>query len=465
MHLSLYRPKKGNYALMAQIVILGAGLAGISAAYHLEQKGFFDYLLFEKNSDIGGLCGSLEQDGFTFDYTGHLLHINDPYFQQLIASVVGFEHFNTIHRQSFIYSHNRYTDYPYQMHLYGLPTDVIADCIAGYVKRQSRIKNPQNFKTWVLKQFGAGFAKHFFLPYQKKIFAYNLEQITASWTGRFVPNTSLNTIIEGALHRLIEPVGYNAQFFYPKRGGIMFWVKKIAEQHINPIHTNHKVETIDLKEKRIIFANGQIQPFNMLINTIPLDQFLNMIKEPSNRSLTSASSKLICNSVLNFNLGIAHPHISDKHWIYFPEKEYPFYRLGFPHNFSEHMTPKNCSSLYGEVAYINRSHRWKKDILKKAISKTEELLHIDDKEILVKKIVDISHAYVIYDHWREKNILKLLHELETEKIYSIGRYGAWKYCSMQETLLDGKQIVEKLLIKPALSWHIQMPNRQKEITL
>jgi hypothetical protein len=129
------------------------------------------------------------------------------------------------------------------------------------------------------------------------------------------------------------------------------------------------------------------------------------------------------------------------------------------------MTPKNCSSLYGEVAYINRSHRWKKEILKKAISKTEELLHIDDKEILVKKIIDISHAYVIYDHWREKNIVKLLHELETEKIYSIGRYGAWKYCSMQETLLDGKQIVEKLLIKPALSWHIQMPNRQKEITL
>lgn len=450
---------------MAQIVILGAGLAGISTAYHLEQKGFFDYILFEKDDSVGGLCGSIQENGFTFDYTGHLLHINDPYFHKLITNVVGFDHFNTINRRAFIYSHDRYTDYPYQIHLHGLPTHVLADCIKGYVKRNSMIKNPRTFKAWVLKQFGAGFAKHFFLPYQKKIFAYDLEQITASWTGRFVPHTSLEAIIEGAIHPSAEPIGYNAQFFYPKQGGIISWIKKLADRLTNQIHYGYQAINIDLKQQRVFFENGQSESYNTLINTIPLDHLLKISTEPTNRSLQSAASKLVCNSVLNFNLGIAQPNITDKHWIYFPEKKYPFYRLGFPHNFSSHMAPQSCSSLYGEVAYINKSPRWKKEILTKAISKTKELLQINQDEIIMQRIIDISHAYVIYDHWREKNIVKLLHELESEQIYSIGRYGAWKYCSMQETLLDGKQLAERLLIQPATSWQIHIPNRQKEIEL
>jgi protoporphyrinogen oxidase len=83
---------------MAKIVIIGAGLTGLSTAYHLEKKGFHDYLIFDKESSPGGLCRSVIQDGFTFDYTGHLLHVGDNYFRSLIDKLVGFDSFNTIHR-------------------------------------------------------------------------------------------------------------------------------------------------------------------------------------------------------------------------------------------------------------------------------------------------------------------------------------------------------------------------------
>lgn len=450
---------------MAQVVILGGGLAGISAAYHLEQKGFFDYKLFEMSNNLGGLCGSVQQDGFTFDYTGHLLHINDPYVHALVSKIIGFEHFNIINRRSFIYSQNCYTKYPYQINLHGLPIKTIAACIEGYINRHTHIKKPKSFKEWVLKQFGAGFAKYFFIPYQQKIFAYDLDNITASWTGRFVPSTSLESIIAGSIYATDEPIGYNAQFFYPKQGGIFFWVEKLARQLKNPIYYNCKAVHVDLKEKIVLFDNGHIEPYHVLINTIPLDHFLHMTTGKNASYFHMAAQKLLCNSVLNFNIGVAHNNLSDKHWIYFPESRYPFYRIGFTHNFSSHMTPPGCSSLYGEIAYMRRDDAWKKRILQKAIKKTKELLGIHQADIATEKIIDISHAYVIYDRWRDTYVPRLLHELNANDIYSIGRYGAWKYCSMQETLLDGKQVSDIILTRQATNYKFAISETQRELTI
>ncbi len=161
---------------MARTIIIGTGLTGLSTAYHLEQAGFFDYTLFEKETTIGGLCGSIEQDGFTFDFTGHLLHISDPYFRSFIDNLVGFEHFNSINRRSYIYSHNIYTHYPYQMHLYGLPPEVITDCIEGFATKQKNHKQTPSFYEWFLENFGTCLAKQFFVPYQTKIFDFDFHR-------------------------------------------------------------------------------------------------------------------------------------------------------------------------------------------------------------------------------------------------------------------------------------------------
>lgn len=446
---------------MAKIVILGGGLAGISAAYHLEKNGCTDYALFEKEPDVGGLCGSVQQDGFTFDYTGHLLHISDPYFRELIATEIGFEHFNEINRRSYVYSQERYTQYPYQMNLHGLPVDTIAACIEGYIKRRNDIKNPKNFKEWVLKHFGAGFAKHFFSPYQEKIFACDLKDITASWTGRFVPHTSLEHIIAGALKPHDQEIGYNAQFFYPKKGGILFWVKKLSATLQQKIHTECKAITVDPVQKYVGFSNGHVETFDTLINTIPLDLFLRMHKGTDSPLLASAADNLRCNSVVNFNLGVKRPDLSNKHWIYFPEKDFPFYRIGFPNNFTPSAAPDGHSSLYGEFAVLNRSQEKIDEQLRAAREATLRLFKLTPAEIAVEKIITIDRAYVIYDAWRDRHLDTLLRELTHSGIHSIGRYGAWKYSSMQEGLLDGKRIADMLTILPAYPAYEPVTIRQR----
>lgn len=430
---------------MANIVILGAGPTGLSAAYHLEQAGFHDYKIFEKEATTGGLCRSVKQDGFTFDYTGHLLHINDAYFKTFIATLIKQEDLVAITRRSYVYSQDTYTPYPYQINLHGLPVETITACIQGYIERKKSSKTPRTFYNWVMQNFGAGFAKYFFVPYQTKIFAYDITKISASWTGRFVPSTTLADMLNGALQaKEPEAVGYNAQFFYPTAGGIQFWVDKLAQKIQNSLHTNFAVTRVDAKNKIVYFANGHQEQYTTLISTIPLDFLVTNIDEPSASNMANIRNKLLCNSVINFNLGIKG-NVSDKHWIYFPESQYPFYRLGFPHNFSNTMAPIGHSSLYGEFAYIKQNKQEKQLLLDQSLRATKKILDISDADIITTKILDIKHAYVLYTFWREKNLPQLLDHLKTMHIHSVGRYGAWKYSSMQEAILDGKMVSEEIL--------------------
>ena len=451
---------------MARIVIIGAGLTGISAAYHLEKKQFFEYELFEKEATYGGLCRSITQDGFTFDYTGHLLHASNDYFYGLIKDLVGLEQLNVITRRSFIYSQNRYTHYPFQVNLHGLPPQTIVECITGYINRP-HIATPTSFRDWVLTRFGSGFAKHFFFPYQQKIFSHKVNHLTPQWTQRFVPSTSLEQILHGALSYPSDEqaLGYNARFLYPKQGGIISWVSQLAKQLLGSMRTGRTVQSVNMNSKTVIFSDGQIEPYDVLISTMPLDRLLALLREKASTHFAPARSNLQCNQVVNINIGVNHPDLSEKHWVYFPEKKYPFYRVGFWHNFSDKMAPPGCSSLYGEFAFKGRSRRWVNGMIKQSMRTIKKLYGISPSDVATEKIISIPHAYVTYDQWREQNLPKLLQRLQEHDIYSVGRYGAWKYASMQEAVLDGKavadQAIARLETKPFL---VAMPTPTKEVS-
>lgn len=433
---------------MAKVVIIGAGLTGLSTAYHLEKKGFTDYLIVEKEAEVGGLCRSVKQDGFTFDFTGHLLHRNDPYFTLFLKELLDENNMIEHERRSFIYSHDIYTPYPFQINLHGLPSETIADCIEGYVNRKRSVRNPKSYAEWVLKFFGQGFANSFFFPYQRKLFQYDVKKLSSSWTGRFVPKTSLRQMLLGALKEQ-EKVGYNASFLYPKTGGIVYLVDQLSKKVRKPVIKNCAVVAIDLQKRIISFSNGRSEPFDILVSTMPLDQLLRMTKDRPSTGLSSASDKLLCTSVACLNLGISRKVGADKHWIYYPEMQYSFYRIGFYHNFSSHMAPPGCSSLYIECSYRKKSKPKVTNLIHSARSMVKNVLKLSEKDIVTEHVMRIPHAYVVYDFWRDRNLNKLHARLNQEGIYAIGRYGAWNYSSMQEAVLDGKKIAETIAILPA----------------
>src|SRR5579871_3057634 len=239
---------------MKKIVILGGGLAGLSAGYHLRE---LEPVLFEKESEIGGLCRSFVQDGFTFDCTGHLLHLKNAYTRELVDRLLPGA-FRPHERLAAIYSKSVETPYPFQANTYGLPPQVVKDCVLGFVETLTtpRNGNPANFHDWVLKTFGSGIAKHFMLPYNEKFWKLDLREVTADWVSWSIPKPTLEEVVNGALGLTNKGIGYNPKFIYPKTGGIDCLPQALARP-VKRILTNEAVETIDPKKKCITMTSGR----------------------------------------------------------------------------------------------------------------------------------------------------------------------------------------------------------------
>jgi len=455
----VYRTQKSNRkgSFVAEVVIIGAGLTGLSAAYHLERLGFFDYEIFEKENRAGGLARSETSDGFTCDYTGHFLHVNDDYFHSFLDTVVGLGHLDKINRKSAIYSHDTFTPYPFQINLYGLPPAVIVECITEFVARKKTKKAPENFYAWVLEHFGKGFGKHFFFPYQQKLFAYDIKKIHPSWTGRFVPQTDLSSLLYGALQQPSSAVGYNHWFYYPKAGGIEYLIKKLVQSLSVPIVTGASVVEIDAMNKIVYFSDGRQERYRILINTMPLKNILKIVKGPDALYRQQAAQKLLCNSVININMGSSSPIVSDKHWLYFPEKKYAMYRLGFWHAISDSLVPAGYQSVYGEISYRSEKTSDAEREKKIAVATRDimQFLKLSQQDIVFQKTLLLEHAYVLDDAWFVKNRQALFTHREALYIYSTGRYGGWKYSSMQEAVLDGKKAATEYVSKKGIrQWSI-----------
>jgi protoporphyrinogen oxidase len=423
-------------------LILGGGLSGLSTAYHLKSP----YRLLEKSNEPGGLSRSINHEGFTFDYTGHLLHLRHPYTLRLIPELLG-DNLVLNRRRSWIYSHNTFTRYPFQANLFGLPPRVIKDCLLGlldaHLSETTATPSPEPFGHWVQRTFGRGFAKHFFFPYNEKLWTIPTETLTTEWLGEFVPKPSLAEVLAGAFSKQIKKYGYNTTFYYPKRGGIQVLASAFAK-HLTNLSLSTEVSHIDLAQKQVTTAEGETIGYDHLVSTLPLVHFL-AIARPLPPDVLEASQRLRWSAIYNLNLGVRRPRLTDKHWIYFPEKEFRFYRVGFPMNFSPHMTPRGCSSMYIEIAYAPGHPPDDQEALAESLRGLYAcgLLERNDA-IIAQKVLHIPIAYVTFDRHRTLATSKILSYLQSQNVHSIGRFGAWKYSYMEEAILDGKATAEIL---------------------
>ncbi len=430
----------------SSVVILGGGLAGLSTLWHLQRAGYSNCALYEKESRPGGLVRSEVINGFTFDYTGHLLHFHSSSIQSWVQSLLkgNLHHLN---RASQIFSHGIFTRYPFQSNLRGLPAEVIKECILEYVRAEGfRVAKdnpippycgPSNFEDWTFFTFGKGIARHFMLPYNEKLWTLSCRELSCNWMGRFVPNTSLEQILEGILSDEHAMTGYNASFFYPQRGGIEELPRSMAAE-LDQCHYSRECSEIDLDVRTLRFRPEAQSRYNFLVTTIPLPVLIKMCRGIP-ESIQIAGQKLRWVSVLNLNLGLDRP-ASDEHWIYVPESEWPFYRMGFPHNFSRALTPPNCGSISVEVAYSPDRPPDERNVMKQVKAQLQEIgiLKKTDK-ILAECILNIPCAYVIHDQQHAQAVATIQNFLRSRNVHSIGRYGAWEYSSMEDALLAGAE--------------------------
>lgn len=422
------------------IVILGAGLTGLSAAFHL--KG--GYQILEKEREAGGLCRSIVQDGFTFDYTGHLLHLKDPYTKGLIKQLLPYG-FISHRRRASIYIQGRYVPYPFQANLWALPKEVTRECLLGFIRAHyGKQLEGEDLLSWIYQTFGPGIAKYFLVPYNEKLWQIPLQEISLEWVERFIPCPTLEEVIDGALGVNLKGFGYNQEFLYPRQGGIQALTKGFLS-HIQDIKVGCEAVAIDIERKAVRFQDGGEIAYDALISTLPLDELLGCITSLPHE-IADIKGRLRYVSVLNLNFGVNREGVVPYHWVYFPEPIFPFYRVGFLSNLSPAMVPKGTSSLSVEIAFLPASP----PEVTKAREETLAALKIagilrDQDEILTERPLWIRHAYVIFDRLRGEMVPRVISFLRSHSIYTIGRYGRWGYTTMEEAILEGREIAQALI--------------------
>ncbi len=432
-----------------KVVILGAGLSGLSCARHLPEA--LDYEVFEKETSVGGLCRTVVQDGFLFDYTGHLLHLRQPKIRSLILSLLK-NNLSRINRNSWIYSHQTYSRYPFQANTYGLPAAVIKECVLGFIEARLKDYPDKNdapdFYSWVIKHFGSGIGRHFMFGYNEKLWTVPARKLSTEWLGRYVPDPSLAEVITGALLDQTGRVGYNASFWYPKHHGIQALPQALAGT-LKRINLQEKALKIYWRERLVRFSSGREVKYERLVSSISLVDLMKITADlPA--AVKKEASQLRFNEILNINIGVKPALGSDKHWIYFPEKRYPFYRVGYNSNFSRDNHPAGTSSLYLEVAgkagsLAALTKRQTDQIVNNCLSKLKQVgILKNNSQISTLNVLKISPAYCIYDLNRSRSVRMIREFLAKQGIYSIGRYGAWEYSAMEDALEWGRKTAAEL---------------------
>ncbi|MCK4421828.1 FAD-dependent oxidoreductase [candidate division WOR-3 bacterium] len=416
------------------IVIVGAGITGLSIAYHLKKMDA-DFIIIEKEKEPGGLCRSIQSNNYIFDYTGHFLHGDSPYVTRMAIELV--PDIMRIERQSYIYLDERFIPYPFQAHLHYLPIYNRIKSIIGYLYRKRR--KPENLEGWILTNFGIGMAEKFFFPYNRKLWQYPLNAIVPDFLSPFVPTVNL----AGSQ----KDLGYNVEFLYPAKGIGEF----TAALALNLPIFHGEVKRVD--EEEVHFEKGKVK-FDYLINTVPLPELLKMLELP--KEIPSVFESLKWNSVLAVNIGVKGElfgfqnkrgykrkvNPSGFHWIYFPEGNFPFYRVGSFSNVSSDMAPEGHSSLWVEISYSGEKPD--KKVIERTIDQLSSLGFFEKGSVDHILPVYIPYAYPVYTMRRENDLKVIKDYLSHYNIRLAGRFGGWKYTYMEESILEGKRIAEEL---------------------
>ncbi|MFC1566492.1 protoporphyrinogen/coproporphyrinogen oxidase [bacterium] len=425
------------------IIIAGAGISGLTLA-HLLKKKKIDSVVFEKESESGGICNTVKSGKYLFDYTGHLLHLKNSKIKKYILSLLK-DNYNLHNRSAWIFIKNCCIPYPFQVHLYYLPNKIKRECLNGYLEayynqKNSPKKDAKNFASWAIANFGEGIAKHFLYPYNNKLWTTNVKGLNTTWLGNYVPLPDIENVLTGTFTNSIVKMGYNSSFYYPKKGGIKTLIDAQAKKVQNNIKLNDKILKIDYKNKIVYTASGEYK-YKFLASSLPLQELIETIlKKPPVKILT-ASKKLKSNRVLNINLGVRRK-ISNKHWVYFPENKYVFYRIGFGSNFSSNMAPRGCSTIYTEIAVDHDLSKKEMESYQKRVIKDLKKIKIIKPDDKIDTIVPlfIKPAYVIYDKNRDLCVSEIVKFLQKNDIYLIGRYGKWEYSAMEDAISSAYEI-------------------------
>ncbi len=421
--------------MKTKYLIIGAGISGLTFASYCKEN----YLIIEKDSEVGGYCKTHYNKDYVWDYAGHFFHFKTDEFKKKFIDSLDKNDFVTQDKKTFIYFDDKLIDFPFQTHIHELSKDKFIDCLYDLFNKEEK-ENYDNFLDMLYGKFGKSITEMFLKPYNEKLYAVDLTKLDKDAMGRFFPYADIKAIIDNMKQNKVN--SYNNTFMYPKKGAQVIIDVLMKDIDENKILLNSVIQSINLEDKKVILTDGTEIYYEYLINSMPFDKFL---KLTNNKEYIDFSNELTYNKVLVFNLGFnKKSKYNDHHWLYFPDKNINFYRVGFYDN----ILGADKLSMYIEIGYpkgtvitdedINRQLSLTLDNLKKC-GIIDDTFSLDAYESIV-----MDPAYVHIDAQNDLKVRKIMKDLANKNVYSVGRYGAWTYCSMEDCMVEAKELSEKI---------------------
>ncbi len=343
-------------------------------------------------------------------------------------------------KKSFIAYKGRQIDFPFQKNIHQLPQDELIECLhdlyfarapaellGKHAPPRSDPEAEESFKSMLYARFGRGIAEKFLIPYNEKLYACDLGSLDKGAMGRFFPHADLTDIIRNM--KVADNASYNAKFTYPE-GGAIEYVNAIASA-VRPdgIALEERLVAIDLDAKLARTDKRTIR-YERLVSSAPFNRLLAVAGVPHEATAYS------WNKVLVFNLGFDRKGQKDVHWVYFPDREIVFYRVGFYDNIFE----SDRLSLYVEIGFAKEATIDVEGMRARVLADLEKTGVTDGHRLVASHHVVMDPAYV---HITQRSIAdhtRLAAHLRSNGVYPVGRYGGWTYCSIEDNIVEARAL-------------------------
>lgn len=362
-------------------LILGAGPAGLSFANRLYQLGERDFLVLEKEIEAGGLCRSKIVDGAPLDIGGgHFLDVKRPKVNNFLFEFMPEDEWNYYTRDSRIDIHGYLINHPIEANIWQMKLE---DQVA-YLKSiatagcNQQVEMPEKFVEWIYWKLGDKIANDYMLPYNRKMFGKELNELGTYWLDK-LPNVSFEeTLISCLTKEALGKQPGHAQFLYPKRYGYGELWLRMANVIKNYVEYEREVVGIDFSQSVVTTKDGRRYKADIIINTIPWLEFEELLGMPIEIKQLIKELKYTSIQVEYF----AEKVNTEAHWIYYPDEKLKYHRSLIRHNFCEnsvgYWTESNCerislNSSNNNFKYVNKyayplNTISKPDIMKKILS-------------------------------------------------------------------------------------------------
>lgn len=444
------------------VLILGAGPAGLSAAWELAEAGK-RVVVLEKEPQVGGLCQTVQYKDFKFDLGGHRFFSQSKTLVDKIHQLMGAD-LLLQPRKSVIRLQGKYFNYPLDLPdlLKKLRFSTTLSCLGGYLKQSVRnlLKVPEedNYETWLVRQFGRPLYQLYFEPYSEKLWGTRITQLSADWASQRISDLSFWEVLKATLSNKPHSARtFTEKFYYPTRGIGHIPEKMTAEIQARrgQVLLNATVTEIrpGANPMEVTFMqNGQARQIqaNYVISTIPLPEFALGIRPKIAVPLQEIARTLRFRSLIFLNILLNQPQVSENTWIYIPEKKYRIMRLQEPRNWYFGNAPENQTSMICEIACNFDDAVWHSDptrLYHDCISELEQLGFAGLRENTIDYFITrAQHAYPVYYLGYQADSQALINAFERyPNLILCGRQGLYRYNNMDHSIEMGLSAAKVIL--------------------